>query len=366
MAQLQPPPLGHEYGLCLKKPDFTDEMETDLDAKLRAIGAQVIKVKTFKFLEVPSADPTHSNYLGSSLCFYRGAYHRRSLPADVWANFELNNETQSYNCSGPTTALLVVGPLGTRRELREFMRELQGRHDHPHPYPYFHVSQEGYARNTPLNAPRETFFDQQYECVWEGVLQDLTPVPVPAPTPAPPAQPMVQPVAPPAPPPVVRVAPPAPAPVVQAPAPAPLQDADSELMSALGEQRAGAILTFANGTRGRVDVRGLDEPSRTAVRDWADRRGGFTTASREVPGKGTVLQIKRITPERAAAPAPPPAKKQRREPAPEPEPAPAPAPAPAPVPHVSDAVDAGAWKCFCTTDNKAEAMECWVCGLRRP
>ena len=58
-----------------------------------------------------------------------------------------------------------------------------------------------------------------------------------------------------------------------------------------------------------------------AVHRWAESRGGFTTASREVQGKGTVLQIKRIKPERAAAPAPPPA----------PPPAPAPAPAPAPT-----------------------------------
>ena len=56
-----------------------------------------------------------------------------------------------------------------------------------------------------------------------------------------------------------------------------------------------------------------------AVHRWAESRGGFTTASREVQGKGTVLQIKRIKPERAAAPAPP---------APPPAPAPAPAPAP--------------------------------------
>ena len=68
----------------------------------------------------------------------------------MWPNFERINQTQSYNCSGPTTALLVVGPLGTRRELREFMHGLQRGHNHWHPFPYFHVSQEGYARNTPL------------------------------------------------------------------------------------------------------------------------------------------------------------------------------------------------------------------------
>ena len=93
---------------------------------------------------------------------------------------------------------------------------------------------------------------------------------------------------------------------VEAPVAAPPPpDADEALTSALGEQRAGAILTFANGSRGRVDVRGLDKASRMAVHRWAESRGGFTTASREVQGKGTVLQIKRIKPERAAAPAPP-------------------------------------------------------------
>jgi len=242
------------------------------------------------------------------------------------------------------------------------------------------VSKQGLA-----NSGGGTYVQKEYNYVFSGALQPVgdddlgfvvAPPPAPAPTPpaqpvvqpvappvAPPAPPpVVQPVAPPAPPPVVRMAPPAQPPVVQAPAPAPAQDADGDLTSALGEHRAGAIITFANGTRSRVDVRGLDEPSRMAVRHWADRRGGFTTASREVPGKGTVLQIKRITPERAAAPAPPPAKRQRREPAPTPEPAPAPAPAP----RVSDAVDADGWTCFCTTENKAEAMECWVCGLRRP
>ena len=110
---------------------------------------------------------------------------------------------------------------------------------------------------------------------------------------------------------------------VEAPVAAPPPpDADEALTSALGEQRAGAILTFANGSRGRVDVRGLDKASRMAVHRWAESRGGFTTASREVQGKGTVLQIKRIKPERAAAPAPPPA------PAPTVKAETAPAPAP--------------------------------------
>ena len=49
-----------------------------------------------------------------------------------------------------------------------------------------------------------------------------------------------------------------------------------------------------------------------AVHRWAEARGGFTTASREVQGKGTVLQIKRIKPERAALPAPAPAPKKRK------------------------------------------------------
>ena len=57
--------------------------------------------------------------------------------------------------------------------------------------------------------------------------------------------------------------------------------------------------------------------------------------------------------------APPPPKRPRPTPPPPPV-ARAPAPAPAP------AVDPGAWTCFCTSVNKAEAMECWVCGLRRP
>ena len=56
--------------------------------------------------------------------------------------------------------------------------------------------------------------------------------------------------------------------------------------------------------------------------------------------------------------APPPPKRPRPTPPPPPV-ARAPAPAPAPV-------DPGAWTCFCTSVNKAEAMECWVCGLRRP
>ena len=57
--------------------------------------------------------------------------------------------------------------------------------------------------------------------------------------------------------------------------------------------------------------------------------------------------------------APPPPKRPRPTPPPPPV-ARAPAPAPAP------AVDPGAWTCFCTSVNKAEAMEFWVCGLRRP
>ena len=56
--------------------------------------------------------------------------------------------------------------------------------------------------------------------------------------------------------------------------------------------------------------------------------------------------------------APPPPKRPR--------PTPPPAPAPAPAPVAPEPVDPGAWTCFCTTVNKAEAMECWVCGLRRP
>ena len=56
----------------------------------------------------------------------------------------------------------------------------------------------------------------------------------------------------------------------------------------------------------------------------------------------------------------PPAPKRPRPTPPPPPVARAPAPAPAP------AVDPGAWTCFCTSVNKAEAMECWVCGLRRP
>ena len=56
--------------------------------------------------------------------------------------------------------------------------------------------------------------------------------------------------------------------------------------------------------------------------------------------------------------APPPPKRPR--------PTPPPAPAPAPAPVAPEPVDPGAWTCFCTSVNKAEAMECWVCGLRRP
>ena len=54
--------------------------------------------------------------------------------------------------------------------------------------------------------------------------------------------------------------------------------------------------------------------------------------------------------------APPPPKRPR----------PTPPPAPAPAPVAPEPVDPGAWTCFCTSVNKAEAMECWVCGLRRP
>ena len=224
MAQLQPAPPGHEYGLCLKKPDFTAAMEADLVRKLLAINARVVRVKTFQFSRVSSADQTDPDYPGSSLEFYRGAYHRRSSPADMWANFERINQTQSYNCSGPTTALLVVGPLGTRRELREFMHGLQRGHNHWHPFPYFHVSQEGYARNTPLNAPRETFFDQQYKFVWAGVLQDLTAAPQPAPQPAPsPQQESPSPPSPPSPPSQPQPpSPPAPVDPMPASAPAPV------------------------------------------------------------------------------------------------------------------------------------------------
>lgn len=121
-----------------------------------------------------------------------------------------------------------------------------------------------------------------------------------------------------------------------APAPGPpTQTADAALATALGEQRARAILTFANGSRGRVDVKGLDRASRMAVHRWAERRRGFTTASREVPGKGSVLQIKRVKRERApvaASPAP-----MAASPAPV-----AASPAPAPTPMQASAPSAPA------------------------
>ena len=135
-----------ELVLVTEKPLCLQGLRTGLHERIQRYGGLVILRKVVQFTHLTSG--TGQGVEESAFAFYGPSFPSDRYPNNNWGHFEGTNGSSTYNCRGPTTAYMVVGPTGLRDRLETYMdqcrtnvppagnpRSVQG-----HRWPHIHVT----------------------------------------------------------------------------------------------------------------------------------------------------------------------------------------------------------------------------------
>ena len=130
-----------EVVLATVKPGCLSEIEYDFFQEVKQHGGSVRLRKTVQFVHLSSG--TGQPYAQSAFGFFSPNFQSQRYPNENWGHFQGGNRRSStYNCSGPTKAMVIVGRRGIHKALQDFMYQCRRDHNHPsgHPWPWVHVS----------------------------------------------------------------------------------------------------------------------------------------------------------------------------------------------------------------------------------
>ena len=105
-----------ELVLVTEKPLCLQGLRTGLHERIQRYGGLVILRKVVQFTHLTSG--TGQGVEESAFAFYGPSFPSDRYPNNNWGHFEGTNGSSTYNCRGPTTAYMVVGPTGLLRGAR--------------------------------------------------------------------------------------------------------------------------------------------------------------------------------------------------------------------------------------------------------
>ena len=143
-----------EVVLATVKPGCLSKIEYDFFQEVKQHGGSVKLRKTVQFVHLSSG--TGQPYAQSAFGFFSPNFQSQRYPNENWGHFQGGNRRSStYNCSGPTKAMVIVGRRGIHKALQDFMYQCRRDHNHPsgHPWPWVHVSKG----DVPANDRNGTF-----------------------------------------------------------------------------------------------------------------------------------------------------------------------------------------------------------------